>query len=216
MNRRLWTKEEEAVLIEMYPNPDFDTEDMVERLGRTKKQIYACANKLGLKAPKERMTRMGKKFADSDAARAHRFKKGNISHNKGKKTPPEIYAKMAATMFKKGQMPHNYKPIGTEVITEDGYIKVKVADPKKWKYKHRLIWEQHHGEIPPKHNIQFKDGNSLNCDINNLYIISMAEQMRTENSYIARYPKELQDVIRLKGAVKRRLTNIKKKNNEKE
>jgi hypothetical protein len=112
---------------------------------------------------------------------------------------------MKPTMFKKGQASLNKRPVGSERVNVDGYIEIKVADPNKWRLKNRVIWEQHNSKIPPGHNIQFKDHNPLNCTIENLYIISQAEQMRNENSFLAKYPKELVDVIRLKGALKRRI-----------
>ena len=95
--------------------------------------------------------------------------------------------------------------VGSERINVDGYIEIKVAEPNRWRVKHRVIWEQHNGAIPRGFNVQFKNHNPLDCRIENLYLISKAEQMRTENSFLARYPKELQDVIRLKGAINRQI-----------
>ena len=100
---------------------------------------------------------------------------------------PEVYAKAAPTMFKKGQIPHNYKEVGTEIINADGYVQVKVADPNVWKLKHRLIWEQAHGEIPEGYNVQFKNHNPLDIRLENLYLISKAEQMEKEKADILRY-----------------------------
>lgn len=81
----------------------------------------------------------------------------------------------------------------------DGYVEVKVRDGKKqnnFELKHRLIWEKHNGKISKGNNIQFKDGNRLNCKIDNLYMISRAEQVSKENT-IHRYPGELKRAIRL-------------------
>lgn len=72
-------------------------------------------------------------------------------------------------------MPHNYQPIGTEVITTDGYIKVKIGHPRKWKHKHILVWEEHNGPVPESHVIKFIDGNPLNCNIENLMTITKSE-----------------------------------------
>ena len=142
---------------------------------------------------------------------AHRFSKGHIPDNKGKRMSPEVYAQVQRTMFKKGHRPHNHRAVGSERINVDGYIEVKVAEPNRWRVKHRIIWEQVNGAIPKGFNVQFKNHNPLDCRIENLYLISKAEQMRTENSYIARYPKELQDVIRLKGAINRQIHKAEKK-----
>lgn len=79
-----------------------------------------------------------------------------------------------------------------------------MAEPNKWKLKHRIIWEQVNGAIPKGHNVQFRNHNSLDCRIENLYLISKAEQIRTENSY-HRYPKEIQELIHLKGVINRQI-----------
>jgi hypothetical protein len=39
--------------------------------------------------------------------------------------------------------------------------------------------------------------------LENLYLISKADQMAKENSSYAKYPKELQEIIHLKGVVNR-------------
>lgn len=63
-----------------------------------------------------------------------RFEKGLIPHNKGQKG---VCAKGAEKgWFKKGQIPINHKPVGSERITKDGYIMLKVAEPNKWRLKH--------------------------------------------------------------------------------
>lgn len=210
MKKRIWTQEEIDILKRMYP--DYFAEEIGAILNRKATSVYNQAQRLGLRSSKEKIRRSGFLSANHPNTIAARFKKGHDPMNKGQKVSPEVYAKCAPTMFKKGHVPHNHKDVGSERINKDGYYEVKVAEPNKWIAKHRLIWEQAHGPIPKSHNIQFKDRNPLNLDINNLYIISKAEQMRTENSYITRYPKELQDVIRLKGVVNRQIHKIEKRN----
>ena len=101
------------------------------------------------------------------------FEKGHVSHNKGKKG---WFPKGSErTRFKKGHRPPNYMPVGSEAMVADGYIKVKVAEPNKWKLKHVLEWEKHYGKIPRNHCIMFKDGDRTNCHISNLVMITRAE-----------------------------------------
>lgn len=107
-----------------------------------------------------------------------RFEKGHIPFNKGRKMPAEIYAKAAPTMFKKGQLPAQTRPIGAECWRDDGYLWVKVAQPNKWRLKHRVIWETTNGPIPDGHKNIFADGNRSNFDINNLICVSAAELAR--------------------------------------
>ena len=104
-----------------------------------------------------------------------RFEKGHVPDNKGKK---KYWVGGEATQFKKGNIPVNYRPIGSERITVDGYIEIKVADPNKWKLKHRIIWENTNGKIPEGSIIIFLDGNSLNLDIENLKCITKAQNAR--------------------------------------
>lgn len=74
--------------------------------------------------------------------------------------------------FKKGNRPQTWVPVGTETKeTKDGYWKVKISDPRKWKFKHRLIWEEHHGKIPIGKIVVFRDGDKDNCAIENLQLI---------------------------------------------
>jgi hypothetical protein len=76
------------------------------------------------------------------------------------------------TSFKKGDIPANHREVGSERINVYGYTEVKVAEPNKWKLKHRVIYEEHYGEIPKNHNVIFADGNKLNLDINNLVLVN--------------------------------------------
>ena len=101
------------------------------------------------------------------------FKKYQEPWNKGLKG----YMGANKTSFKKGTIPPNYKPIGTERFTKDGYIEVKVKDPNVWELKHRYIYKKHHGEIPNGYNVIFADKNISNFDIDNLILVSKAEML---------------------------------------
>lgn len=203
MRKMIWTQQEEKTLIQLYEDPKVFAKDIAKMLGRTLPQVYKKAREMGLNAPMERMRMAGKIGMQHPKSIATRFSKGHIPPNKGKKVSPEAYEKMSVTMFKKGQVPVNHREVGSERVNRDGYIEIKVAEPNKWRQKQRMVWESHNGKIPAGMNIQFKNHNTQDCRIENLYMISKAEQMRTENSLMARYPKEIRDVIRLKGVVNR-------------
>lgn len=104
-----------------------------------------------------------------------RFEKGSIPANKGKKMSREHYAKSAPTMFKKGNIPVNYRPVGSERVTKDGYIEIKVADPNKWRLKHLVVWENFNGPLPKGRAVLFLDGNKQNTDISNLRLMTRSE-----------------------------------------
>lgn len=104
-----------------------------------------------------------------------KFRKGQTPHNKGKKMPKEVYEKVKHTMFAKGNVPPNHRPVGSERISKDGYIEVKVAEPDKWRLKQRVVYEEAKGEIPEGCPIIFLDGNKRNFDIDNLRCITRSE-----------------------------------------
>ena len=79
--------------------------------------------------------------------------------------------------FKKGHIPKNHREIGSERITKDGYTQIKITESDGWKLKHRLVYEEHYGEIPVGYSILFCDGNKQNCDIDNLILVSRSELM---------------------------------------
>ena len=118
------------------------------------------------------------------------FKKGSTPWNKGLKG----YMGANKTSFKKGTIPPNQVPIGTESITKGGYIKVKVGEPNKWKLKQRYIYEQHYGEIPNNCNVIFADKNIRNFDISNLILVSKAEMLILNNNKLIFEDKELTKV----------------------
>ncbi len=102
-----------------------------------------------------------------------RFPKVNIPPNKGRKGwCPKGSEK---TWFKKGHIPANHLPVGSERITKDGYIQLKVKEPNIWKLKHRYLYEKHIGKIPASTNVSFKDGNPKNLNLDNLILITRKE-----------------------------------------
>lgn len=105
------------------------------------------------------------------------IKKGNVPYNKGKKMSKEQYNKCKNTMFKKGNVPANHRPIGSERITVDGFVEIKVAEPNRWKAKARVIYEKEFGTIPEGYIIIYLDGNKQNLEPNNLKAISRKKNL---------------------------------------
>ncbi|CAN8141091.1 HNH endonuclease [uncultured Thiomicrorhabdus sp.] len=125
--------------------------------------------------------------------RTGHFHKGQTSWNKGTKG----LTSTNKTSFKKGHKPHNHKPVGHQRITKDGYIEIKTAEPKTFELLHRLEWQKHHGPIPKDMIVTFKDGNTLNCNINNLELISRLEHVRRNKLQINKAPAQIKPTLKL-------------------
>ena len=117
-----------------------------------------------------------------NTGRTGRFEKGHATWNKGTKG----LTKANVTSFKKGQKPHNYKPLGSERITKDGYCEIKVSDTgRRWKSKHLVVYEKHHGKVPRGSVVIFLDGDKRNFDIDNLHLVTRNQlAMLNKNSLI--------------------------------
>ena len=87
-------------------------------------------------------------------------------------------------------------PIGSE-HRYGGYTMVKVDDKatgtkkdrrsykENWRPKHVWVWEQHHGKLPPKHQVIFLDGDHENFNIENLAAIPLQYvMMMNRNGWI--------------------------------
>lgn len=101
-----------------------------------------------------------------------RFADGHTPFNKGKKG---CSSGGQATQFKKGDIPHNYKPVGTERVNSDGYVDIKIADPNKWRAKHLVIWEEVNGPLPKGHAVIFGDKNRRNFNLENLILVNQRQ-----------------------------------------
>lgn len=88
------------------------------------------------------------------------------------------------TQFQKNMIPHNYKPIGSEFISKDGYTYIKVSDPNKWVHKQVYIYECHFGKIPKDHSVIFGDGNKQNFNIDNLILANNNDKLTAKNNHL--------------------------------
>lgn len=225
MNGRAWTAEQLAIVAEMYPGRP--TRAIAAVLGRTVTMVYNAANKLGLKksaaffaSDESGILRKGETRQESVASQ---FGKGHVPFNKGMRRPGWHRGRMRETQFKKGartgMAARNWKPIGTIIPDTEGYLRIKVREAvhgaeatgfgntKVWPLYHRYVWEQHKGAIPPKHIVTFRDKVRSNCTIDNLELISMAENAH-RNRMWGRFPEDLARAIQLNGVLKRKIRSL--------
>lgn len=145
-----------------------------------------------------------------------RFRPGHVPQNKGMKGV--CAPGCEKTWFKKGSTPVNHRPVGSERVDVDGYILVKVAEPNKWRMKHRIVWEEHHGKIPDGQNVIFLDGNKLNTEIENLALVTNSEHLQMNRDRLRSEEPECTKsgilVARLSVATHRRKKQIRERGSE--
>lgn len=195
-----WTAEDDAVLTALYAT--LSASEIAAQLERTRSAVKNRVNKLGLKK--------------AGATNAGRFTPGHASWNAGKKGW-QSGGRSAETHFKpgsrNGRAAQLYQPIGAERISKEGYLQRKVNDDmplqRRWKSVHIILWEQHHGPVPHGHAVAFRNGDHTDIRIDNLECISRGELMARNT--VHNYPPELRQLIRLKGAISKRIaTRVKK------
>lgn len=215
--RRRWTPEQDAILRARYANER--SADLAQEFGIEVETIYARSKRLGLKKSPEFLSseRSGRVQPGqiSEAMRKTQFQKGAVPANKGLRRPGYAPGRMAETMFKKGDMSgaaqHNYVPIGT-LRVKDGVLCRKMTDDqslypaKRWTPVARLVWEAAHGPIPEGMLVRFKGGKKSlvleEITLDKLECVTKAENMR-QNSFWRNYPREVGDLIQLKGRLTR-------------
>lgn len=206
--RKNWTAKENELMELIYPH--ISTEEVANQLNRSIKSVYAQAWLLGISKSDEYTRSLKIKSGEQlkKVGVKTRFKKGSIPQNKGKKLSKEMYEKLKPTMFKQGHRPYNFQPIGHRRITKDGYIEVKVGEHDRFDLLHRFIWKVWVGPIPEGHIVSFKDGDKMNCDINNLHLMTQEQNML--NNSIQRYPDDIRNTMIALGRFKSKLKSITK------
>lgn len=205
--RRKWTAAELDVLCARYPHER--TEDIARDLGRDLRGVYGKAKTMRLKKSPAFLASDASGRLRGQRGVATRFKKGQAPPNKGLRRPgwSEGRGRMKETQFKKGQAPHTWVPVGTEVV-RDGYLWRKTRDDQKpsrynWQMVHHVVWTEANGPVPPTHRIVFVNGDKTDIRLDNLACVSKAEHVK--NVGLHRLPKELVQVIQLRGALTRQI-----------
>lgn len=168
-----WTTAMDEALRLLYPTNT--SQHVADIMGLSIGTVNSRAYYIGLKKDPEHLNLVQQGVIQNlHNGATHRFKKGHVSHNKGRKMAPDTRMKIERTFFSKGQKPHNTKWDGYERLNAYGYVEVRVAE-RKFIGKHRLIWEQQHGAVPDGHVIIFGDGDRTNFAIENLLCVSRGD-----------------------------------------
>lgn len=132
------------------------------------------------------------------SGRTGRFSQGESPWNKGKAG----YMGANATSFRRGNMPNNKRRLWSERTTVDGYVEISVPERNphtgaatRFRLKHVWLWEGEHGKVPPKHAVIFKDGDRLNCVLDNLMLVSRSELLSMNLHGYREMPEEVKPSV---------------------
>lgn len=207
-----WTQRDLDLLRQRYPHEP--TAALAADLGRSTRALYSMAKLYGLKksaaylaSESARRLRRG-----DNVGAASRFPKGHVPANKGLRRPGWTAGRMAETQFKKGSKPRNWQPVGAERLSKEGYLQRKLTDtgypPRDWVPVHHIIWREAGRDIPQGFRLIFANGDKTDIRLDNLQLISLAENMR-RNSY-HNLPKPLAQLVQLRGALNRKINKLTK------
>jgi hypothetical protein len=118
-----------------------------------------------------------------------KFDKGHVPNNKGMKGI--VYEGCKKTWFKKGNTPINHREVGSERITKDGYVEIKITEPNKWRLKHLVIWERENGPLPKGHALVFADSDKTNLNIDNFLLVTRHQLLIMNNNKLIKNNPEL-------------------------
>lgn len=226
---RHWTPAQISQLRALYPDLKADT--VAREIGRSVGSVHRKAALLGI--GKSEAFKASFASGRISAARndprmvATRFKPGHKTWNKDKPGTTGLHDNCRATQFKPGQKPHTTAPIGAYRINVTKGIprlEQKLNDKPgpnhvRWIPVSRIVWEQHHGPIKPKHIVVFADSKQATTvleeiTVDKLICITRAEHARRNSMYSKDH--ELGRLSQLKGAITRQINRITKEHKEKQ
>jgi hypothetical protein len=218
--RKLWTPDELAIMEILYP--DTDTRVIAKGFGRTVISVGNQAALMGVKKTPEYLSALpSKKFLKAGAKT--RFKKGNISFNKGK-TWGEFMSKQGQknslkTAFKKGNVPTNTKEKDGVITSRhhkrsnwtEKFIRISIG---KWIPLRHYNWEKVNGKVPKGMIVALKNPSLGSYEVENLELITKAQNMARNT--IIRYPEEVQQTMRVLKKLNRTIVDKKQKDGKKQ
>lgn len=216
MSRRNWTMAEVEALRRLYP--DHTAEDVAAVIGRKAKSISMKANALGIGKSDAflQSVRSGRIQRGRTAPRmvATQFQTGDVPWNKGLHYQPG--GGSVQSRFTKGRAPqesHNYRPIGSLRVNDNGCLERKMTDDRsiasalRWTPVHRLVWEASHGPVPSGHVVVFRPG----CKTSALEQITLdaieciTRQELIRRNTVHRYGRDIARLAQLRGALIRQI-----------
>lgn len=224
---RHWKPEQLFMLRWLYP--DFKADEVALCIGRSVGSVHhkAVLLEIGKSEAFKTSFASGRISAARNDPRivATRFKPGHKTWNTGVKGSTGLHDNCRATQFKPGQKPHTWVPVGSyRINTSKGIPRLEQKTNDKpgpnhvrWIPVTRIVWEQHHGPVPPKHIVVFADSKKATTvleeiTVDKLICISRAQNAMRNSLYSKSH--ELGRLAQIKGAITRQINRITKEHKE--
>ena len=226
-HRTPWTEQDLHLLRALYP--DNKAADVAEQLRRTTRSVHQKAKqmRIGKSDAFKQSFISGRIQAASEDPRmvATRFQKGLAPWNKGVPGSVGHHDNCRKHQFKKGNAPPRTMQIGSYRINSAKGLKRlerKMNDKPgpnhlRWIPVSRLVWEQHHGQVPEKHIVIFRETHLSTTVLEEITVDKLICITRAENArrnHPARRSPELSRLYQLKGAITRQVNRITKEAKE--
>lgn len=204
MSRRFWTTAEHAALEARYPHERTDV--IAADLGRDVRAVYAMASLRGLRKTAAYLASPDAHRLDGIKGMGTRFQMGHVTWNKG--LAWDSGGRSHETRFRPGNVSKRWDReaycIGALRINTDGGIDIRVREGlRAWEPFSRWTWEQERGPVPKGMVVRFRNGDTHDCRIDNLYLMSRVDLMRANTLH--NYPKDIARAIQLVGALHRQI-----------
>lgn len=213
----VWDDEKTQKLINDFPNRK--TEDIAAEFGFSYSAVCNKAYSIGLKKSAEFMEKHGNRLTGTLGIE-YRFPEGHVPANKGKEMAPELKEKIKHTFFQPGQLPATTKYFGKPYLYErkrkNGYVEriwwIQEGTNKRSAYLAYLCRQNGIDLTGKKPRLKPGFDHSRPPAFDDIIIVTNAENL--EQNSIYRYPKEVVNLIRVKGAITHQINKQKEKENE--
>lgn len=208
---KIWSPEKVEKLIAEFPHRK--TEQIAAEMGFPYYTVSNKAYDLQLKKTAEFMTEHGQRLLGTTGV-SHRYPKGHVPANKGKKMPDELYERIKHTFFQPGQLPastvHFGKPYLYQGKNKNGDVVpiwwIQESTNKRSAYLAYLCRQNGIDLTGKKPRLKPGFDHSRPPTMDDILIVTNAEHLMQNSIY--RYPEEVVSLIKTRAVLTRQINKL--------